>query len=100
MSSRDEKLSLTWYDLGEPFLSHRLPGGNPERPHGVATVLIPADGARLTVNGQLGGVLSHDRGTEGPTVPVRLHSLSSGCCPTRMRFPECIRTNLRWLLLM
>jgi len=52
ISSRDEEISLTWYDLGEPFLSHRLPGGNPERPHGVATVLIPADGARLTVNGQ------------------------------------------------
>ena len=50
LTSLDEEISLTWYDLGEPFLSHRLPGGNPERPHGVATVLIPANGARLTIN--------------------------------------------------
>ena len=52
MSSRDEDISLTWYDLGEPFLSHSFPSGNPERPHGVATVLIPANGARLTLNGR------------------------------------------------
>lgn len=51
IDSRDEEISLTWYDLGEPFLSHSFPGGNPERPHGVATVLIPARGARLSVNG-------------------------------------------------
>ena len=47
----DEEISLTWYDLGEPFLSHTFPGNNPERPHGVATVLIPANGARVTING-------------------------------------------------
>lgn len=52
LSSQDEEISMTWYDLGEPFLSHRLPTGNPERPHGVATVLIPANSARLTVNGR------------------------------------------------
>ena len=46
-----EEIALTWYDLGAPFLSHSFPGGNPERPHGVATVLIPANGARLTING-------------------------------------------------
>jgi hypothetical protein len=52
MNSRDEEISLTWHDLGEPFLSHTLPGSNPERPHGVSTVLIPANGARLTLNGR------------------------------------------------
>ena len=52
LSSLDEEISLTWYDLGEPFLSHSFPGDNPERPHGVSTVLIPANGARLTVNGR------------------------------------------------
>ena len=67
MSSRDEKLSLTWYDLGEPFLSHRLPGGSPERPHGVATVLIPADGARLTVNGQFAKGRPFPRQRDGRT---------------------------------
>ena len=28
ISSQDEEISLTWYDLGEPFLSHSVPGGN------------------------------------------------------------------------
>ena len=52
VNARDEEILLTWYDLGEPFLSHTFPGGNPEFPHGVATVLIPAHGARLTINGR------------------------------------------------
>ena len=47
-----EDIALTWYDLGEAFLSHSFPGANPERPHGVSTVLIPANGARITRNGQ------------------------------------------------
>ncbi len=51
VNSRDEEISLTWYDLAEPFLSHSFPGSNPERPHGVSTILIPARGARVTVNG-------------------------------------------------
>ena len=46
-----EEIALTWYDLGEPFMSHSFPGANPERPHGVGTVLIPANGARITLNG-------------------------------------------------
>ena len=46
-----EEIALTWHDLGEPFMSHSFPGANPERPHGVATVLIPANGARITLNG-------------------------------------------------
>ena len=51
-SAHGEEIALTWHDLGEPFMSHSFPGGNPERPHGVATVLIPANGARITRNGQ------------------------------------------------
>ncbi len=51
MNARGEEIALTWYDLGEPFLSRSFPSGNPERPHGVATVLIPANGTRLTING-------------------------------------------------
>ena len=27
LTSRDEEISLTWYDLGEPFLSHTFPSG-------------------------------------------------------------------------
>ena len=48
----DENVALTWYDLGEPYMSHSFPGDHPERPHGVSTVLIPANGARLTINGR------------------------------------------------
>jgi len=51
VTTKEEEISLTWFDLGEPFLSHSFPGSNPERPHGVSTVLIPANSARLTVNG-------------------------------------------------
>ena len=51
-SAHGEEIALTWYDLGEPFMSHSFPGSNPERPHGVATVLIPANGARITINGR------------------------------------------------
>ncbi len=52
VTAAGEDIALTWYDLGEPFMSHSFPGGNPERPHGVSTVLVPANGARLTLNGQ------------------------------------------------
>ena len=52
VSAHGEDIALTWYDLGEPFMSHSFPGGNPERPHGVCTVLIPANGARITRNGE------------------------------------------------
>ncbi|MGH7092105.1 MAG: hypothetical protein ACREFB_01050 [Stellaceae bacterium] len=47
----DMELSLTWYDIGDPLLIHTSPseGG---RKYGVCTLLIPALGARLTVNGQ------------------------------------------------
>jgi hypothetical protein len=51
-SAHGEDIALTWSDLGEPFMSHSFPGSNPERPHGVATVLIPANGARITLNGE------------------------------------------------
>jgi hypothetical protein len=51
-TAHGEEIALTWYDLGEPFMSHSFPGSNPERPHGVGTVLIPANGARVTLNGR------------------------------------------------
>jgi hypothetical protein len=49
--SHDEEIALTWYDIGEPLLIHTEPGPPPARQYGVCTVLIPALGARLTVNG-------------------------------------------------
>ncbi len=50
VSSHDEEILLTWYEIGDPLLIHTTPGG--ERPYGVATVLVPALGARLTINGE------------------------------------------------
>ena len=52
LSTGDEEISLTWYDLGEPFLVHSIAGSNPERPHGVCTVIIPAGRARLILDGR------------------------------------------------
>ena len=49
--SYDEEIELTWYSIGEPLLIHTQPNGEPGRPYGVCTVLIPALGARLSVNG-------------------------------------------------
>jgi len=49
--SHDEEVTLTWYDIGEPLLIHTQPSPPPARKYGVCTVLIPALGARLTVNG-------------------------------------------------
>jgi len=49
VSSTATDISLTWYDLGEPLMVHTQPG---ERLYGVNTVLIPAMGTRLVVNGE------------------------------------------------
>lgn len=46
-----EEIALTWYDIGEPLLVHTQPNDPPERRYGVCTILMPALGARLTVNG-------------------------------------------------
>jgi len=49
----DEEIALTWYSIGEPLLIHTQPNQPPNpRPYGVCTLLIPALGARLTLNGQ------------------------------------------------
>jgi hypothetical protein len=47
----DEEIELTWYSIGEPLLIHTQPNAEPGRPYGVCTVLIPALGARLSLNG-------------------------------------------------
>jgi hypothetical protein len=49
--ARDEDISLTWYDIGDPLLIHIQPNQMPGRPYGVCTVLVPALAARLTRNG-------------------------------------------------
>ena len=49
--TRGEEIALTWYEIGEPLLIHTEPNAEPKRPYGVCTVLVPALGARLTLNG-------------------------------------------------
>ncbi len=49
--SRDEEISLTWYEFGDALLIHTQPNAEPGRPYGVCTVLVPALGARLSRNG-------------------------------------------------
>jgi hypothetical protein len=51
ISSANDDIAMTWYDIGEPLLVHTDPKTDPKRPAGVCTILIPAAGARLTVNG-------------------------------------------------
>jgi len=46
----DEEVALTWYDIGEPLLIHTQPGEGGRR-YGVCTLLIPALGTRLTLDG-------------------------------------------------
>ena len=51
VESRDEEITLTWYECGDPLLIHTQPDAQPERPYGVCTILVPALGARLSRNG-------------------------------------------------
>ena len=84
VSAHGEDIALTWYDLGEPFMSHSFPGGNPERPHGVSTVLIPANGARITHKRPSRHPAGPSPGSATPasTAPARWRSRRRGRCPT------------------
>ena len=48
--SRNEEISLTWHEIGEPLLIHTEPSEVPGRRYGVCTVLVPALSARLVRN--------------------------------------------------
>ncbi len=48
--SSDEEVVLTWYEIGEPLLIHTQPNEGGRR-YGVCSLLIPALGARLAVDG-------------------------------------------------
>ncbi len=66
VSAPGADLALTWYDLGDPLMVHTSPGTGPgERPYGVNTVLIPAMGTRLTLDGAEARGQSWARAREG-----------------------------------
>ncbi len=57
-----DEVQMTWHDLGDPLLLHTTPG---ERAYGVSTILIPALGTRLTVNGVQAAGQAWPRDREG-----------------------------------
>jgi len=62
----DETIALTWHDIGDPLLIHTYPNQGPDpRAYGVCTVLIPALGTRLTINGVQARGQSFPRVREG-----------------------------------
>jgi hypothetical protein len=66
VETHDGEIALTWYDIGEGLLIHTEPNQQPNpRPYGVCTVLVPALGTRLTVNGQQARGKSWPREREG-----------------------------------
>ena len=66
VSAADSEVALTWYDVGDPLLIHTHPNEAPNpRPYGVCTVLCPALGARLTVDGVQAKGLPWKREREG-----------------------------------
>jgi hypothetical protein len=59
-----EDVALTWYDIGEPLLIHTQPNEDGRR-YGVCTVLVPAQGGRLSINGRLAAGRPWPREREG-----------------------------------
>ncbi len=50
--ARNEEIRLTWHQIGDPLLIHTQPNAIPGRRYGVCTVLVPALGASLSLNGK------------------------------------------------
>ena len=65
VAARNEELTLTWHDIGDPLLIHTQPNQLPNRRYGVCTVLIPALATRLARNGVEASGRSWPREREG-----------------------------------
>lgn len=50
LDTGEERIALTWYQMGDPLLLHTQPGEGGRR-YGLCTVLVPALGAQVTRNG-------------------------------------------------
>jgi hypothetical protein len=53
VESDDDRVALTWYDFGEPFMLTVAAGSVSGRPHGVYSCFIPARRAQVTLNGKV-----------------------------------------------
>ena len=58
IETETEKISLTWYDFGEPFVINVPVGSVAERPLGWSSVFVPARRAQLTLNGRVSSGLA------------------------------------------
>jgi len=75
ISTLDEEIMMTWYDFLDPVQVANSPFENPDQPHGVYSLLIPARRAQLTINGETvpGRVLSRELfGREGTSCCLAL----------------------------
>ena len=73
--SLDDEILMAWYDFLEPVQVANQPFENPDQPHGVYSLLIPARRAQLTINGETvpGRVLSRELfGKEGTSCCLAL----------------------------
>ena len=50
IQSDQEKVSMTWEDFGDPFVTGVAAGSNPERPLGWSAVFVPARRAQSTLD--------------------------------------------------
>ena len=53
VDSRDDEISLTWFDFLEPFVIRTAPGSRDASAHGVYSTFIPGRQARLVLNGDV-----------------------------------------------
>ena len=61
VSSSEHDISLTWYDLQEPFMVHSEPGEVANRVHGIYSLFIPARSAQLEMNGMVASGKPYER---------------------------------------
>jgi hypothetical protein len=52
IASRDAEIMMCWYDFMAPVQVANQPFENPDQPHGVYSLLIPARRAQLTIDGE------------------------------------------------
>ena len=72
VETESEAISLTWYDFREPIVVANPPGENPDQPHGVYSVLVPARRAQMTIN---------ESTCRGSVLPRQIEDVEgSSCC--------------------
>ena len=72
IASREELITLAWYEFMDPIQVANQPFENPDQPHGVYSLLIPAQRAQMTLNGKM---------VPGRVVPREISGREgSSCC--------------------